>query len=227
MISVICCTMRQECMENVFQNYERQTWADKELIVVLNNDGMNKREWEDRAQQSVNVTVFQLPEERTLGECLNFAIEKARHPYIAKFDDDDHYGPLYLKASMNDLITTGADLVGKRTVFMYFKSEHILAVHQPGREKRWTRQGMKGATLFFKKEIWEKVKFPELNRGEDTYFLRTCARTGYKMYGTDKKHFVCLRSEKTDHHTWNLNNQYLLRKCSIICETDGYTPYVR
>ncbi|WP_261132625.1 hypothetical protein [Bacillus sp. Marseille-Q3570] len=35
MVSVITCTRRESCLENVFSNYERQQLDEKELIIVL------------------------------------------------------------------------------------------------------------------------------------------------------------------------------------------------
>ncbi|RKD24597.1 hypothetical protein BEP19_09475 [Ammoniphilus oxalaticus] len=83
MVSIICCTMRQHFMENAFRNYESQDYREKELIIILNRDDMDRSVWEARARRSSNVTVFQLPESMTLGECLNFGVEQAKYPYVA------------------------------------------------------------------------------------------------------------------------------------------------
>ncbi|PLR78815.1 glycosyltransferase family 2 protein [Bacillus sp. V3-13] len=226
MVSIICCTMRQHFMENVFQNYENQVWKEKELIIILNRDDIYIGKWEKRAKFSQDVSVYQLPEESTLGECLNFGIEKARYDFIAKFDDDDYYSPNYLAKSMEAMNKTNADLVGKRTIYMYFEDEKILAIHKPGKENKFVKQGLKGATLLFKKEITKKVLFPKLNLGEDTFFIRECIKNKFKVYSADKKNFVCLRTSKTGHHTWDTNNGILLKKSSIVCKTDDYKPFI-
>ncbi|MEH7440601.1 glycosyltransferase [Neobacillus drentensis] len=227
MISIICCTIRQHLMENVFKNYESQVWKEKELIILLNKDDMDIVKWEKRAKESSNVTVCQLKEEVTLGESLNFAIDKAKYPFIAKFDDDDYYAPNYLSRSMDALLKTNADVVGKRTIYMYFEEEKILALHKPAKENQFVKQGIKGATLLFKKKICESVRFPSLNLGEDTAFLKECANNRYKVYSADKNNYVCLRTSKPGHHTWNLSNQILLRKSSFVCKTEDYKTFVQ
>ncbi len=227
MVSVICCTTRQNYLENVFQNFESQDWKEKELIIVLNKDDMDKSKWENRAKLSSNAIVYQLPEKSTLGECLNFAIAKAKYSIIAKFDDDDYYAPQYVRSSMKTLNESKADVVGKRTVYMYFEDEKILAVHKPGRENQFVKQGLKGATLFFKKELCQKIVFPKLNLGEDTYFLRECVKNGYKLFSADKNNFVVIRTSKLGHHTWNLSNQTLLKKSSIIGITENFKPFIQ
>jgi glycosyltransferase involved in cell wall biosynthesis len=226
MISVICCTMRERFMENVFRNFNNQTFEEKELIIILNNDDINMKEWISKAEQYKNVSVYQYPEEITLGECLNIAIQKARYDYIAKMDDDDYYAPQYLEHAWDTLQETKADVVGKRTVYMYFEDERLLTVNNPGREEMFVRQGLKGATLLFHKTICDKVPFPALNLGEDTVFLRQCVKNHLKLYSADKRNYVCLRIARPDHHTWTINNAVLKRKSSIVCETEDYKPLV-
>jgi glycosyltransferase involved in cell wall biosynthesis len=226
MISVICCTMREQYMDNVFQNYSNQISAEKELIIILNKDDLNIDRWKSRAKSYKKVTVHQLPEACTLGECLNTAIQKAKYSYVAKFDDDDYYAPDYLQHALQTLQKTKADVVGKRSVYMYFENEKLLVVNNPNRENMFVRQGLKGATLFFHKKIGESIQFPKLNLGEDTVFLRRCVKSGLKLFSADKRHYVCLRSSRSDHHTWNVSNTALKRKSSIVCSTEDFKPFI-
>ncbi|MBT2689117.1 glycosyltransferase family 2 protein [Bacillus sp. ISL-47] len=225
MVSIICCSMRQEFIENVFRNYESQICPQKELIVILNNDQIDIEKWRLRAKQTENVSIFQVHSDRTLGECLNLGIGKARYNTIAKFDDDDYYAPAYLVNSIHALERSKADIIGKRTIFMYFENEKVLAVHKPGKENIFVKQGIKGATLVFKKEVWEHTRFPALNLGEDTFFLSECAKKQCKIFSGDKYHYVCLRFSQPGHHTWNIGNHILLRKSSMVCETEDFRPF--
>ncbi|MFD1356773.1 glycosyltransferase family 2 protein [Fictibacillus halophilus] len=226
MVSIICCTMREQFMENVFRNYENQLMSEKEMIIILNNDHLHLAKWKARARSFKNVSVYQLPGETTLGECLNAAIQKAIYPYIAKFDDDDYYAPHYLQQSWDTLQETKADVIGKRTVYMYFEDEKLLAINSPSREKMFVRQGLKGATLFFNKKICENIHFPALNLGEDTVFLKQCVKNNLKLYSADKRNYVCIRTFRSGHHTWNVNNAALKRKSSIVCHTEDFKSLI-
>ena len=73
-----------------------------------------------RSKDNENVTIYQLPEEKTLGECLNFGIEKARYNIVAKFDDDDYYSPYYLTEAMRIFLTTDAQVSWKRKSLYVF-----------------------------------------------------------------------------------------------------------
>lgn len=222
MVSIICCTMRESFMGNVFRNYESQEWKEKELVIVLNKDDMDLKMWRMQAKQYWNVSVHQLPETTTLGECLNYGIKKAKYAYIAKFDDDDYYGPSYLEQAMKVFKQTDISIVVKRTVYMYFEKDKVLAVHVPGEENKFVTGGVKGATLIFRKEICRLVNFPNINRGEDTDFIKECLKNKFKVYATSKANYVCIRKAEAGHHTWDVGDDDLLKKSTIVCTTDDY-----
>jgi glycosyltransferase involved in cell wall biosynthesis len=226
MISMICCSIRQDLIENVFQNYENQVWKEKELIIILNKDDMEIAKWEERAKQSQGVSVYQLPEVTRLGECLNYGINKAKYDFIAKFDDDDYYAPNYLAQSMKALKEMNADIVGKATYYMYFKDFKTLVLYKPGHENKF-RTGLKGATLFFKKKIIEKVRFPNKNFGEDAVFVKGCKKQGFRLYSTDRCNYACLRTSTAGYHTWDRSTEWLLGKSTVLCETNDYKSIVQ
>lgn len=227
MVSIICCTIREQYMENVFQNYERQTIEKKELIIILNEKEMDVANWRARAARSKNVSVYKLPH-LTLGECLNFGIKKSRFNIIAKFDDDDYYAPIYLAQQVIALQRKSADMVCKRTVFMYFEEKKTLAIHLADMKvKRFIKRnsGVKGSTLVFRKKLWKHVKFHPINVGEDTMFLKQCLEEKFKIFATDRYNYVCVRRDEKQ-HTWKSNNNKLMKKSKILDVTEEYRQAV-
>ncbi|MEY8348452.1 hypothetical protein AALF16_09100 [Bacillus cereus] len=83
MVSLIVVTKREHFGKNVFNNYERQRYKEKELIIILNDDALDIDRWRRKEQEIENVRVFRLASSITLGECYNFAIPKAKYDYIA------------------------------------------------------------------------------------------------------------------------------------------------
>ncbi|GGF97978.1 polysaccharide deacetylase family protein [Paenibacillus abyssi] len=229
MISIICCTMRQHFIENVFKNYERQDVKEKELIVILNRDDMDQKKWEQRAKGSQGVSIYRLPESTSLGGCLNYGVRKSKYDLIAKFDDDDYYASKYLKRQIREIEKQKADIVCKRSVFVYFEKDKKLAVHLHGEENKFvfTPGGIKGATLVFKKKIQQKVKFPELNVSEDYQFIKASVQKGYKVYTTDKYNYACIRRKTPGHHTWRVRDDSLLGRSKLICKTSDFKPYIQ
>ncbi|MFJ8530193.1 glycosyltransferase [Bacillus sp. NPDC094106] len=224
MVSIIICTKREAYIDNVFENYQRQEWEEKELIIILNNDSMSIEKWEEKARLFHNVSVYQLSESISLGYCLNFGIEKSQHDHIAKFDDDDYYAPKYLTQAMTALKEKRVSVVGKITTYLYFEDRKLLAVHMPNYENNYLPKNMnlKGATIVCKKDVFSKVQFANKNCDEDDIFTRDCRKHGIKVYVTDRSNFVYIRRDNPRHHTWKQKYDEILKYCSNIRSTNDY-----
>lgn len=216
-------------MNNVFANYERQQYKEKELIIVLNHDQMDLKKWEQTAKQYPNVSVFQLPAYITLGECYNFAIPKACYPYIVKFDDDDYYSAYYLLEAARGLQESGADVVGKSTVFIYYLRHKLLTLYNENKEFVYVRNRKElsdsyivGATLVFRKDIYPNVSFEPINVGEDTRFLEACLQHNLLLYGTSRYNYVYIRYPRIGYHTSTFQEYKLLEKSKRLSVTDDF-----
>ncbi|MFV5318663.1 glycosyltransferase [Priestia megaterium] len=217
MISIVTCTNRSKQMNNVFYNYARQKWKEKELIVVLNGDDMDIKEWQRKAKLFPNIKVYQLASHKTLGECLNFAVTQSTHEIIAKFDDDDYYSPYYIPQAMAIFQEKQADIVGKKKVFTYFQRHQKLGI----------RKGtlpIAGPTIMFRKKVFNQVQFPKRNRGEDGGFLKE-AKKKFKIYESNPYNFVYIRSNNKN-HTWQASNKRLMKKCFNLRKTSDYIPLI-
>ncbi|GAA0373688.1 glycosyltransferase [Paenibacillus motobuensis] len=214
-ISIITCTKRQQYIENAFGNYDAQTWKAKELIIILNNDGMNIEKYRRRARKRENVSVYQLPENTSLGECLNFGVDKSMFNYVAKFDDDDYYAPDYLTDAMHAFQKSNADIVGKRTHYVYLEASNLLVLRYPKNENSFV-SSLSGATLVIRKAVFDKVRFPDRDLGEDSRFCRECDKLGLKMFSDYKYNFVAIRRENAEDHTWPITEQKLISLSNVL-----------
>jgi len=223
-VSIVTVTNRLDYIENVFLSYGNQIWQEKELIIILNNDSMNLLEWEEYAKKYNQVSVFQLSDHITLGRCLNFGVNKAKYGYVAKFDDDDYYGPLFLTEAMNTFEKENADVVGKRTCYMYNSLTKELRIRFPKREHKRVSI-LQGGTIMAKKEVMEKVPFPNKNVGEGLSFTQRCRAKGYRIYSTSRFNFAYIR-HGDDSHTWNPSMNYFNQTSKQIAFTDNFQEYV-
>ncbi|GIP31290.1 glycosyltransferase family 2 protein [Paenibacillus sp. J2TS4] len=214
-ISIITCTKRQEYLDNVFDNYRKQTWKLKELIIILNKDDMDIEKFRRKARKYENVTVYQLPEGHSLGECLNFGVDNSKHSYVAKFDDDDYYSPHYLTECMYSFKKTNADIVGKYTHYVYLEGSNLLLLRSPKNENKFV-SNLPGATMVIKKEVFDKVRFPDRNLGEDSKFCGDCGKLGFKMFSNDRYNFVAVRRENAKDHTWPISDQKLVSSSNVL-----------
>ncbi|MEH7130665.1 glycosyltransferase [Neobacillus drentensis] len=223
MVSIITCTIREENINNVFRNYKRQSWKDKELIIILNKDSMDIDRWIKKAKKYRNVQIYQLHERAALGDCLNFGIMKSNYDIIAKFDDDDYYGSDYIKSSMDAFNNKDISIIGKSSVYIYFKNKKAL-IHVSGNENAVT-DTVAGATLMFRKEVFQQVQFEKVNRAEDYFFIEECKEKGFTVYSTDRYHFAVIRND-AEKHTWKIADNELMEWGETITYTDDYKPLV-
>ena len=225
MISIITCTVREHLISNIIENYTNQLFQDKELIIILNNDAMDITLIKGIIGSIKGVSIHQLSQVYTLGECLNYGIEKAKYDFIAKFDDDDYYGPEYLTEAMDALKKTKANIVGKEEFFVFLKSMNALLLRGRGLSNKYVKH-VSGATLVFEKSIIDKIRFPNLTLGEDTEFQKKCIKYGYRIYSTSRNNFVQIRGNDVNNHTWKISDKRLIEHGEIIAFTDDFNSTV-
>lgn len=224
-VSVVTCTNRPDFIENIIENYERQVWPEKELVLVLNSDSFNIDDVRRRLASVPDARVFQVPEERSLGECLNRAIDETEFEYWTKFDDDNFHGENFLTDLMAAFTYTDAGVVGKCSYFAHLEGEHVLALRFPEQEHRYVKF-LSGSAMIVQRRVLDEVRFPERSVGEDTRFLKDCVEKGFRMYSTDRFNYVVRRAASTDEHTWKIETDEYLKKCRVVARTDDYTSHV-
>ncbi|MGV2884344.1 glycosyltransferase [Paenibacillus taichungensis] len=223
-VSIIVCTNRPQFFDNILQNYNRQRYKGKELIIILNHDSMNLQLYQKRVRKHANVSVYQVPESISLGQSLNAGITRAQFPLIAKFDDDDYYSPFYLKEQVNGLRRTKSDIVGKHSCLVYLGASKTLLVRSP-KEKNKYVEFIQGGTLLFKREILKKVRFTDRSIGEDVTFLRQCRKRGFKTYATSPYNYVYHRRQNKKSHTWRADDSFYLEGSKRLAVTGNFRSY--
>jgi len=226
MVSIITCTMRDDCIDNVFNNYQKQIYKDKELIIVLNKDSMDVEKWRKRASLTKGVLIVQCPQTTSLGECLNYGIECSKYKTIAKFDDDDFYGRYYLEEALNKLEKTNAMVIGKSSFFIYFQQELKLFLYNKNREQQYVHYGKKfksrdflaGSTLVMDKRIFDFIKFRNLNVGEDSSFQLDCFYNNIPMYSSSKYNYTYMRYPSTHHHNSDAKDYVLKKRSHLVSQ---------
>ncbi|MEH7480108.1 glycosyltransferase [Neobacillus drentensis] len=225
MISVVACTNRHGFVPNIIENFRRQSLIEKELIIIVNSSTLKV--------DIAGYKILQFPEEVSLGECLNKGMSLANFDYVTKMDDDDYYGPEYLKEVYEALVQKNADVVGKRSFYIYFNKNEELRLYNPNRENQWIVNNgpykssyfLSGATLAFKKKILDKISFPDVNVGEDSGFQRLCFENELKMYSLSKEHYAYIRYNDPRHHHSDAREQFLRRRSNLIVNTTSIEKY--
>ncbi|MGJ0848673.1 glycosyltransferase [Tissierella praeacuta] len=229
-VSVIICSNRPYKINAVFDNFLRQNYNTKELIIILNNNNMILDEYIDKAKEFKNIKIFQLDEALSLGDCFKFALEEATFDYIAKFDDDDYYGTDYLKQAMETFNQINCDVVGKASYYIYFNKSKTLALYGEQKQNMFINR-VADSSLIFKRQALEKVQIPTIKRAGTFANIQTQLRKlGIKIYSTDKYNYLVNRYDNSEHqHTWKItDHEYLSYNLIKIIgkNVEDYMPYI-
>ena len=83
-----------------------------------------------------------------------------------------------------------------------------------------------GPTVFFKKAIFEKVKYIDSDFA-DCQLSFDCERNGIKVYSVNKENFCYIRRDNKSNHTWKIDDaEFLKRYCTILGKVDDFRHYV-
>ena len=210
LISCITCSNRPSMLDNILKNFEQQIYTNKELILLMQAEDEEFEKIKSRLSSYENITLVRQLEHELLGFVFNKGVDIAKGYYIAKFDDDDLYGPHYLTDGILPFQYTKASVVGKTETFLYHEATDNYYLRFKGKRHRYLDFVM-GATIIAKKEIFSKVRFGESNTGEDSEFLRQCKEHNIKIYSSDPYNWVHVRKKKNDFHTWEIDDKDLLK----------------
>lgn len=155
---------------------------DSPLVSVITPSMLSRRDLLDRCIDQVkeqdypNVEHVIVHGDTTTGGKRNNCCEIAKGEIIIHFDDDDYYAPDWISRSVHALKENNADLVGLRKAYFY-KPNSLLKLY----ERKAGQPYVLGATMCYKRSMWERNKFRDIKVAEDKYF---CAAAG-EIYAHD------------------------------------------
>lgn len=218
-VSVVLPTSRPGRIPQAIENYARQSYARKELLLVLNNAAFDMDAIRERTRSLPNVRVLPIDGKPSLGECLNEGIRRAAGDYVARMDDDDCYGRAYLDDLALAARVTGAEILGKGTYYAYMEGRDATGVRIVAKEHALARR-VAGATLFAKREVLTRLPFKPLTRGEDGAFLGDARCAGCRIYSADRFNVVVVRRHDRESHTWRIADDDFAALCRDV--QDGF-----
>ncbi|MCU1429896.1 MAG: hypothetical protein JWL83_3896 [Actinomycetia bacterium] len=206
LVSVLCSSMRPERAEAVFEAFARQTYAARELIFVTNAAGFDTDLLHRLASRVANTKILHVDPAATLGECLNAALDVSSGRYVAKWDDDDTYGPEYLRDALLAFRYADAAVVGKTTFYAYMESTDATVLREPGREFSYVNR-VAGGTIVADRDQVGSIRFASLPRGTDTRFLQDCREAGLRIFSADRFNYLLYRQAERHQHTWAVTDR--------------------
>ena len=194
--------MRPELVDAVAANVAGQLDVDVDLIFVPNHSDFREIDLESRFRDVADVSLISVDPGTSLGAALNRAMASTSSRFVAKFDDDDHYGPHHLVDSLRAHGYAGAGVVGKHTYYASLQSSGERLLRFPGNEFRYSST-LAGGTLVIDREQTGDLGFRDISLGEDRAFVTACHRRGTSTFAADRFNFV--QSRRND-NTWAITD---------------------
>ncbi len=157
---------RPQFAKEAIELFLAQTWPNKELVIIDDEDNLSFREPPTVRQHHLkmyeNIRYERLRHRRKVGEKRNIACSRAMGEIIVHWDDDDHYEPERIRDQVERLLHSGLPLTGYNQI-LFFDGE------------RWMMYGPRkdyilGTSFVYRKSLWERRPFKDVDIGEDLTF---------------------------------------------------------
>ena len=193
-VSVLMPTMRPQNVARCIENFTKQTYQDKELILILNNADFDLDAIRRDAEQIPNVQVLYIDGRTTLGDCLR-GVEAASGDYVARW---------------TTMITTGSGTY--RTTFLQRRGRWEGTVLHVFR--RYHSPETSGHIHVLRTTLVHRTfagRFRSIHL-EDTNF-GAAARAGCRVYSADRFNFIRVRTRRSINHSALLPHAEFLKRC--------------
>jgi hypothetical protein len=229
-ISVVSPTLRPENINTILENYDRQIYENKELVIVLNDDYDAYKELVSLESERDYLKIIFLPEDHSAATALNLGSRHCSGDYIFRFDDDDFYGENYLSDFITSIEAEDVDLFGKFGSFVFKEgSTDIYLREQTSRDKCNTvfrardlghpNAQLSGATFGIKAEILKDCGFPsDRLAAADTAFLAQLREKhpNSVVLKNDWVSYALGRAQNENSHTWHVEWAHLVESTNAL-----------
>ena len=157
---------RRAFVTQALRCFARQDYPNLELLVI--DDGRNAVS-DLIPDADPRIRYVRLDRVHSVGAKRNLACRQATGELIAHWDDDDWSAPSRLRRQVSSLLASGADLCGLVDVVHYRMRHGDAWVPGPGADR------IEGASIVYRRSVWESSGFADVNRGEDSAFVGSVA----------------------------------------------------
>ena len=202
-VSIICATMRPHLIDDLIAKINAQT-IDLYKVVIITQDFSEEdqlRLMEGITKGEVTVTEIPSTDPITLGARHNKSMESIDTGVVAIMDDDDYYGPNYLKGQVHYMIRTNSVLVVKGDAIVT-TADHSRTgwIHPYVLGDNDILVGP-GGSIVFTKELHTQLGFADVASGYDAIFQNSARMARVRMASSDPFNFAVVRCDAED-HTW-------------------------
>ena len=207
MISCLTVTQngRETLLERAVHDFVRQTFIDRELIILHDGDDGFDRFCQTLAAQYSNsaIVVHRVDTGKSLGELRNQSIELASGELICQWDDDDRYHSKRLALQHQCLVENEADFCFLTDQLHYFQASKELFWDNWQHPSKAIRDCYIQGTLLGARDLIGL--YPSIEKGEDTPVTYEIFDKGHKVAGLIGHGYLSMY-QFTGKNTWDFQH---------------------
>ena len=213
-VAAVCVSARPHLLADLLGSLRRQVVEQLDVVLVTNHEGYDAIDLDGATADlgAERVIIIRRPSAQTLGACLNDAMAATDARFVAKFDDDDHYGPHHLADSLRAHSYAGAGVVGKHTYYAHLVDADRTVLRFPAHEFAYSST-LAGGSLVIDRAKTADLQFPDISLGEDRAFLAACHRRGLSTFSADRFNFIQTRAHD---NTWQVPDERFLQSTADV-----------
>ncbi len=209
LVSVLLMSRRPQNLPFAMAQVARQRGVDLEVVLVVHGAAVDHPAVvAATAGHDLDVRVLTVSRDTPFGTGLDTGLRACRGDLVAKWDDDDWYGPHHLADACLALEYSGSDAVGSRPRFVHHEQTQTTVV-RAGRTERFV-QHVTGGSCVYRADAIRSIGWRPVTRLVDLTLSRGIMQNGGRLYVTHGLGY-CLRRHAGD-HTWVPGPQSTYRK---------------
>lgn len=179
-LPLISCVMptrgRPEYVAQAVRYFERQNYANRELVIVFERDEDLPANLDPQALTLIRT------DERSIGAKREIGTKAASGGIIAHWDDDDWFSADRLSRQAAPIIAGLCDISGlTNSLFFQLEEQRFWKVTPPLYARLFV-EGVLGGTLMFTREMWERFgPYPDISLREDIAIMVRAMKHGARL----------------------------------------------
>lgn len=219
-VSIISIADKPEHIEKVIKSFYRQSFKNKELILMLNcKDHINEKDL--KKQLSDDIHVIFLESKHNLGTAINTAVAHTKYEFLSVFDPQDYYAPNFIKDLMNTFKYSEADIACKGSYYIYLPCYKALAIQTSNREYEFIDQ-LDSFSFIIKKQRWNQIYYSDREVDVLSILSENCIRENIRVFSTDRFNYVHVLRFASDR---SYEDEYL-QSSEIVLYADDFTACI-
>lgn len=221
-VTALCASKRPWFLDRVARMLKAQTHENLHVVYVAHGPGHDIEAARRSFDGLKSVTVVELPDAgRSLGEALNLGLDHCRTDLVAKIDDDDFYGPGYIRSALAAFRHHGCEdvaIVGRTRVYCYVEEKGILVLRFGAKFENSLQTRVFGGTMLWSRKALQDQRFIDVSTGEDSAFFNAAAEKGMRIFSAEPQDYVYMRYGSEGTNTWTIGAQDFLKAATVISD---------